>query len=139
MIKESNIIIEDKKEELVSKINFEPAYGYVCLEYPDDMRAKLNGKIIIPEHLMKKAQQDYFEANGNRPYKIIAINNYKLADNELSENKKQYQIGDKVMIDGGMEQKAVLKSKESWINIDKPEFEIFFLATISQIQGKLIY
>lgn len=107
-------------------INFEPALGYVCLQYPDEIKAKLYGKVIIPEATMQKMQNEYFKEHGSIGYDILSIN-----------GSDEYKVGDRVFIDGNTEVKAILKPKEDWKKIDVPEFDTFLFGFISQIQGKL--
>lgn len=112
-------------------INFEPAAEYVCLEHPEELKKIVNGTIF--QNMTEKQQfsymTDYINKNGSIYYEIITIR----------KDSSEYKIGDKVLIDGNMENKAIKKPKESWKNPEVPEFDTFILVSIGQIQGKLIY
>jgi NDP-sugar pyrophosphorylase family protein len=114
-------------------INFEPALGYVCLDYPKELKDKLatltKSNLILSEAQQKNVQSDFIKKNGSLFYEIVAIH-----------KDEYYKVGDKVMIEGyEIEQKSILKPKESWKEEDKPEFDVFLFTSIGQIQGKLIY
>lgn len=103
-------------------INFEPAVGYVCLAYPESVEEKLNTKVIVSNNVKESYKKDLLQKHGSRSFKIIDINGSNI-----------YKIGDKVFIEGEMDQMIVEKSEKS------EEFDRFLLAGIGQIKGKTKY
>lgn len=112
-------------------INFEPEVGYVCLAQPKELEDKTKGKIFANLTDAQKTKQiyDYIAEHGSLVYEIIAI----------EEGSSKYKVGDKVMIDGEMEHKSILKPKETWKKENEPEFQTFIICLVGQIQGRLKY